>query len=329
MPFPGTFRSSFGQAVVGDRLYIAGGHLGPSHQYKRTAFSDEFHSVDIATGTDAQQLSPLKVPAQGFRLAATAGEIYAFGGFRYDEQLDYTDPDPNSFHWYARSTDVVWRYSLARDEWSAVGTLPRRRSSNVIGVHNNIVYMVGGWDGTPWIRNDYIGRLHSVCDAFDISTKKVLPQQILMPSPKRRAFTGAVLAGKLYIAGGLGVPTEDYPEGENFDEFSCYDMAHDTWSTSYYGQLPRLKTPLFSPGMGAVGDALVLTGGSEPNHRINQSVWLWKPGMPQWIENSVGLSAKVTFPEVVAASPNRALVFGGHSSTNPAGVWEYLPIDPV
>src|SRR5260221_9679753 len=311
MPFPGTPRSSFGHVVLDDRIYISGGHLGRYHHYPKGAFAAEFHSVDIATGSDVRPLRQMKIPTQGHRLTTFGDDIFSFGGFCYDEQLDY-GPDPNSFEWYARSSDAVWRYSIKTDEWFLFATLPRRRSSNVIGVTGNIAYLIGGWDGTPWARNDYVGRLHSVCELFDLAVGKVLPNEMLMPTPRRRAFTGIVLGGKLYVAGGVGAITDEYPEGQNFDEFASYDLATNTWSSSYYGQLPKLKRPLFSPGMGVVGKTLVLTGGSEPSHQRNQRIWLWKPGMPDWVENSSSLSEGVTFPEIVEAGPSKALAFGGH-----------------
>jgi hypothetical protein len=51
MPFPGTPRSSFGHAVEGGRVYLAGGHLGAFHRYPEEAFSAEFHSVDLGSGS--------------------------------------------------------------------------------------------------------------------------------------------------------------------------------------------------------------------------------------------------------------------------------------
>jgi N-acetylneuraminic acid mutarotase len=121
---PGAARSSFGHCVAGQSLFIAGGHLGKFHSYQRNSFTNELLRYDV--GTDSwRQLQPMPIAAQGFRMVEWRDDIYAFGGFVHENTLPSMT---------ARSTDGVYRYSIGKNEWSPIAEMPRRRSSNIIGL---------------------------------------------------------------------------------------------------------------------------------------------------------------------------------------------------
>jgi N-acetylneuraminic acid mutarotase len=325
--FPLPHRSSFGHAVVGDTLYIVGGHGGQAHSYLKQRFSASCHAVSLATGS-ATEIDPFPFGVQGNRLVEHNGEIYCFGGFRYEPGLDIGEGKNPPFDWYARSSNEVWAYSTYARHWRYVTNLPRPRSSNVAGKIGDRAYLVGGWDGTPWHREDFYGRYHTTVEVFDFNARAFLPGGVTIPEPRRRAFTGAVAGGKLWMVCGLGVSSpEGDPEGAKLDEFTSFDPAAG-WKTSSAGELPAFPVGLFSPGMCVLSDGtFVVTGGTDKNRKYNQQVWRWKPGWSGWVRNSKPLPAEVSFPELIPVDRRRVLVIGGHQRKDPAGLWELIDID--
>jgi N-acetylneuraminic acid mutarotase len=324
--FPGTPRSSFGQVVANNILYIIGGHVGLFHQYPLEAFSNEAHAVDLASG-HIRVLPRAPYSAEGDRLIAYQDEIFLFGGFRHEPGLDFGPGVP--WLWYARSSNETWAYSLTRNEWRFAATLPRPRSSHVAGRVGNKVYLIGGWDGTPWCPGDIFGRFHSTVEIFDLARGYFIASDVLMPTPQRRAFASVTVDNKIWMVCGLGVATPINQEGDYFDEFTMYDPIANEWRTSSNAQLPSFPKKLFSPGMCALNDVLVVMGGLDDKHIYNSDVYLWKKGTAAWVKNSKPLPAQVTFPELIPLADSRVLVVGGHGTKLPAALWEVVKIDTV
>jgi N-acetylneuraminic acid mutarotase len=324
--FPGTPRSSFGQVVVNDILYIIGGHVGLFHQYPLEAFSNEAHAVDLASG-HVRVLPHAPYAAEGDRLIAHGNEIFLFGGFRHEPGLDFGPGIP--WLWYARSSNEAWAYSLIQNEWRLAATLPRPRSSHVAGKVGNKAYLFGGWDGTPWQPGDIDGRFHFSVEIFDLTGGHFIASDVLMPPPQRRAFASTTVDNKIWMVCGLGAATQSNPEGDYFDEFTMYDPIANEWLTSSKAQLPSFPKRLFSPGMCALDDMLVVTGGLDEKHIYNREVFLWKKGATAWVTNSKSLPAEVTFPELIPLANNKILVVGGHGPKFPAALWEIIKIDSV
>jgi Kelch motif len=325
--FPGTLRSSFGQAVADNVLYLVGGHAGVYHRYPLEAFSNEAHAIDLTSGR-IRILPVAPYSVQGHRLVASQDEIFLFGGFRHEPGLDF-GPEGDQWLWYARSSNETWAYSLNRNEWRFAATLPRPRSSYVAGKVNGKAYLIGGWDGTPWQKGDIDGRFHATVEVFDLARGYFLASEILIPNPLRRAFTSATLDNKIWMICGIGVATDANPEGDRFDEFTMYDPIANNWRTSSKSELPAFPKKLFSPGMCALGEVLVATGGSDERHAVNDEVFLWKKGAAKWVRNSKTISSKVTFPELIPIAKEKILVIGGHGPSIPAGLYETLEIDEI
>ncbi len=336
MEFPAPFRSSFGVIKVGDRVYIAGGHVGKFHNYSELRFSSACHMLDLTTmkwlpirDYGASKSVAAAQVTQGLRLLEYGGQIYGFGGFSYEPSLDYQN-GTDSWQWYARSRTEIFRYSPKEDEWTLVGHLPRPRSSYVAGRVGDHGYLIGGWDGTPLEREDdygAFGRLYSTIEVFDFKSEKVVPTMLSIPSPMRRAFTATYNETRIVVAGGLGPATVNDPEGSKYDwvqSFSPNDAV--AWS-----DLPQLPMNLFSPGICEVSGTLVVAGGSRCDRRLNEDILLLKPGEKTWSLNSTRLSRTGTFIELVPLSGREVLVLGGHSGSRadpcPMGLCEILTID--
>lgn len=336
MQFPAPFRSSFGVVRVGNRVYIAGGHVGRFHNYSEPRFSSACHVLDLTT----MKWSPIRdygatksvaksQVTQGLRLLEYGGKIYGFGGFSYEPSLDYQDAaDP--WQWYARSRTEIFRYCPEDDEWSLLGHLPRPRSSYVAGRVGDRGYLIGGWDGTPIEREDDLGafgRLYSTIEVFDFKSEKIVPASLSIPSPMRRAFTATCNGTSIVVAGGLGPATVNDPEGSKYEWVQSFD-PNDANAWSY---LPLLPMNLFSPSICEVAGTLVVAGGSRYDRRPNEDVLLLKPGAKAWSPNSTRTSRTGTFLELIPLSSREVLVLGGHSGSradpNPLGLCEVLVID--
>jgi hypothetical protein len=336
MSFPQPLRSSFGMAKVGDLVFIAGGHTGRFHNYSKDRFSAACHVLDLGSmkwtairdyGSDKSGAKPL--PVQGVRLLEYGGYIYGFGGFCYDEALDYGVAN-DAWQWYARTRTEIFRYSPQDDEWALIGHLPRPRSSYVAGRIGDRGYLIGGWDGTPQVPVDEygaFGRFYSTIETFDFKTERVMPSEHTLPAPMRRAFTATCDSSRIIVAGGLGPATDNDPEGAKYDWVQVFQPgAQDEWS-----YLPMLPANLFSPGIGEVEGTLVVAGGSRYDRRPNEDLLLLKPGAKAWVPNTARPSRAGTFLELVPLQGREVLVLGGHSGSrqdpNPMGLCEKLAID--
>ena len=338
MNFPAPARSSFGVVRHEDTVYIAGGHVGGAHNYSRDRFSSDCHALDLSSKTwrpircygQSGDASTAQV-VQGVRLLEYGGKIYGFGGFSYEPALDFNNPkDP--WHWYARTRTEIYRYDPKADEWLLLGHLPRPRSSYVAGRIGDCAYLIGGWDGTPQQEvGEYgeFGRLYSPIEVFDFKNEKIVSSSFTLEGPMRRAFTSAVAGGsEILVAGGLGQATFGAPEAHKFNWVQAFSP---TTSPSWKYLLP-LPVNLFSPGLCVVDGTIVVAGGSLSNRKLNEKVFLLRPGATGWTTNSKQPSSTGTFIELIPITDREILVLGGHSGGQPEdsiplGLCEVLSID--
>lgn len=217
--------SSFGGVASNGWLYVYGGHIAPTHHYDTNAVSGKFHRLQLDVGTEWQPLE--SGPAlQGMNLAAHDGRIYRVGGMRPLNKAG----EPTDNH----SVADVFRFDLAAGKWSPLPALPEPRSSHDVVVHDNKLYVIGGWNmkgkaGNAW--REYI-------DVLDLSPEK--PTWKSIPQPfKRRALIAAVLDQKIYVVGGFD---------ENDDpslQVDIFDPAAGTWTRG--PDLPGKERNGFAP----------------------------------------------------------------------------------
>ena len=72
--------ASLGACVVGDHLYVHGGHVGATHVYSEETHSKNFLRVDLGKKNAKWEKLPVHVSVQGFGMVAYKGRIYRIGG---------------------------------------------------------------------------------------------------------------------------------------------------------------------------------------------------------------------------------------------------------
>src|SRR5215212_6392548 len=73
--------SSFGAAVVGDHVYVYGGHTGKAHTYSTETTLGDFHRLNLKQPEKWEDL-PGGPKLQGLALVAHGGKVYRVGGMQ-------------------------------------------------------------------------------------------------------------------------------------------------------------------------------------------------------------------------------------------------------
>jgi N-acetylneuraminic acid mutarotase len=210
--------TSFGAAVIGDTVYLAGGHLGESHEYNNADQSDELWSLELGTKSDSATNRSWKVVSkmprlQGLAMVAHGGKLYRVGGF----EARNTPEQPKDLH----SLASFARFDPATNQWTDLAPLPEGRSSLDAAVVGNDLYVVGGWKmsgkGTESVWHDTVWKA-------DLSKDTIAWQPVPSPGFQRRAITAAAHGGKLYVIGGMSSDNKVVPN------VSIFDPSSGTWS---------------------------------------------------------------------------------------------------
>jgi len=202
--------TSFGAAIVGDYLYVYGGHLGAAHHYSEEGQSGRFARLNLKEPGVWEEL-PSVPKRTGLAMVPHRGKIYRIGGFvaknkESEEQL-------------LVSTSDVAVYDPATSHWTELTPLPAGRSSHDAVVIGDKLYVVGGWslngrDDTQW---------HDSALVADLSHSTLAWESIPVPF-RRRALSVAEWHGKLVVIGGMqeaGGPTT---------AAAIFDPVASTWS---------------------------------------------------------------------------------------------------
>jgi hypothetical protein len=221
--------SSFGAAVLGDDLYVYGGHIGAAHSHSKDNLSLKFSRLNLKSASGWESL-PMGPGLQSPALVAHKNVLYRVGGLSCRNAAG--EPDE------LVSLADVERFDPQTNQWTPVTPLPEPRSSHDAVVVGDLLYVVGGWN----LGNDQ--KWHDTALVADLS-QPTLVWKKLPPQPfKRRALGVAHHAGRVYAIGGMS------ETGPSVD-VHYFDTAAQTWSAG-----PAV------PGMsGAPGDhAAVMNG---------------------------------------------------------------------
>lgn len=202
--------TSFGAAVLGDALFMYGGHTGGAHSYSTKEQSNTLTRLDLKTGEWSSVIDGPHL--QGLALVAHGGRLYRVGGF-----TAMNDEGEDHDLW---SQDSVACFSPDADAWVKLPSLPERRSSHDAAVVGDCIYVVGGWamqgeDSTEW---------HSTAWKMDLTKQEPAWESIAAPPFRRRAVALAAHDGKLFVVGGM------QEEGGPTVAVGVYDPATDEWS---------------------------------------------------------------------------------------------------
>ena len=211
--------TSFGAAVIGDWIYVYGGHFGQAHHYSNTSQSNELSRLNLRKPARWEPIA--KGPRlQGLAMVAHGGKLYRVGGFTAHNK-EAEDHD-------LRSVADFVRFDPQTKQWESLPPLPEPRSSHDAVVIHDKLYVAGGWqlggEEAKW---------HETAWVADLSQEKVLWQPLPKPSFQRRAFSLGHLNGKLYVVGGM------QEKGGPTTRVDVFDPASGMWS-----QGPSLIDPL-------------------------------------------------------------------------------------
>lgn len=270
--------ASFGAALVGDELYLIGGHIGRPHHHSRDNLSTGFYRLDMKKGGAWQEL-PGGVALQSVALVAHGKKVIRLGGLgarnRENEKEDL------------HSTDAVRRFDPETGAWTELPSLPEERSSHDAYVSGDTVYVLGGWrlagDETEWFKHGW---------TLDLADPKARWTKIEQPF-RRRALAVTACAGKVYAIGGIT------RKGDISSRVDIYDIAAETWSRA-----EDLPGPGFGAAAVPAGDSLYATDWKGGVHRLEaDGAWTTVADMhiPRF------------FHRLVAPGPDQLLAIAGAS----------------
>lgn len=207
LPHPVT---SFGGAVIGNNIYIYGGHAGDAHDYYLDGQSKSLWRLNLDGKPKWKEVS--QGPSlQGLAMVAHNGKLYRLGGFtaknkQGEEQDLWSVADAASF-------------DPAANQWADFPALPEPRSSFDAAVAGTKIYVIGGWQLQG--KGDSIW--HKTAYELDLSQAEPKWQKLAEPPFERRALSVAALGDKIYAIGGM---KQDGPT----TEVHAYDIASGQWS---------------------------------------------------------------------------------------------------
>ena len=267
---------NFGAAVLHNNLYIIGGCFNQGLQ-------ENIHPFGFCYNPRQDKWSTMGAMIRErcrFTLTECGGKLYAIGGS--SETIEMEDevsvekfcPDTDSWRVCSRLPpgnrsqhaavkidnkilvsggldhdtllDDLLEYSPQSDTWRLVTKMPRARADHSMLVHDDMIYMVGGW------RNGDEGRrLVREVDRYDMETDRWTVETGL-PIPRYHAGVTKV-AGKMFVIGGF---LEDQMMDRstrvtgkkllcvsvsipNFSILDCYDFNTGQWTveTQYPGDV--------------------------------------------------------------------------------------------
>ena len=202
--------TSFGAAVVGDRIFVIGGKSGKAHAYAKSYQNKDVFSLAINGSDKEWQTVGENHGLQGLAIVGYDGKVYRIGGLEARNKEDEDDD--------LHSVADFKQFDPSTKTWTDLPSLPQGRSSIDACVVGSEVYVVGGWtmgdDETEWA-TDML--------KFDLSNPSGKWETIDVPF-KTRALAVEAFKNQLVVVGGLkqkGGPT---------DEVHIYDLKTNQWS---------------------------------------------------------------------------------------------------
>ena len=275
MPFTGN-----GEGVVlGGRLFSIG--AGPSPERRVFAY-------DAATDSWSTNFDPMPTGRHALGVAADEvnNKLYVVGGWNgsYVSALEVFAPVPQAtltsiavtpsnpsinvsqtqqFTATGTFSDGTERVLTSGGAWATKTPMPTARWSSAVGVINNILYAVGGY-------NPSLGGHVTTVEAYNPATNTWASKNF-KPVPQTSAAFG-VINGILYLAGGTDCCV-------NIASLTAYDPTTDTWSTKAAMPTARGGNPV-----GAVMNGLLyVAGGSNAAWEALSTLEVYNPATNTWI----------------------------------------------
>ena len=209
-PIPQTV-TSFGAAVLGNSVYIYGGHTGRAHEYYAEAQARTLWKLDLKEPKAWEDLG--EGPGlQGLAMVAHGGKLYRMGGFTARNK----DGEESDL-WSQRTVSC---FDPARGVWTDLPELPEPRSSFDAAVLGDSIYVVGGWSMQGEKESGWLDTAYTL----DLSQSERKWQPLPKPPFQRRALSIAAHEGKIYAVGGMR------KKGGPSTRVDVFDPASQKWS---------------------------------------------------------------------------------------------------
>jgi N-acetylneuraminic acid mutarotase len=289
-PLPAATQEVYGTTWNGQVVVAGGLRSGPDSTRRFTTLSG---TARFDPSTDQWTEGPdLPAPRHHLVLGTAAGRVYGFGGF-VGESLrtgfQYRD-------------DV---YAFDGDQWGRVGAMPRPLGETVaLSLDDRIHLITGSLHGSGEENRGPTGT-HLVYDPGADAWSEARPAPTA-----RSSATGAVLDGRLYVAGGR---RREQGGITNLGTLERYDPDADAWTE---------VRPLPQPSGGLAGAALDGTlyvfGGEyfSDGGGVYPHTWAYDPAADAWTERPPmptprhGLAGVALDDRVFAVGGNTAAAIG-------------------
>jgi N-acetylneuraminic acid mutarotase len=247
--------TSFGAAVLGNDLYVYGGHFGEAHHYSEGGQSNEFRRISLTAENSDWELLPSGPKLTGLALVEHGGRLYRVGGFTAKNK---DDEDQNLW-----SQSSFAMFDPKAGSWTDLTPLPEGRSSHDAAVVDGKLYVVGGWnmagpDNTTW---------HKTALVCDLTQAELKWSELPSPNFERRAVSVAGCNGKLYVIGGME------SSSETTREVSAFDPATQNWTSG--PTLHGTGMEGFGTSAFAAGDRLIVTSMSGAVQMLSEDGTSW------------------------------------------------------
>lgn len=277
--------TSFGAAIIGEDLYVCGGHFGSAHHYSIEGQSNELNRLSLKAEKGAWEKLPEGLKLTGLALVAHAGKLYRVGGFTA-QNAEQAEQD-------LRSQTSFAAYDPASKKWTDLAPLPEGRSSHDAAMLDGKLYVIGGWklagsEPTVW---------HKSALVCDLTKDSPTWEEIASPPFQRRALSVAAFDGKIYAVGGM-------QEAGGFTmRVDAYDPKTNTWSAA---------PSILGSGMDGFGTSAFANKNALVVTTMSGSIQRLTPGANQW--ELVGqLQSPRFFHRQLATVDGDMLIVGGAS----------------
>jgi N-acetylneuraminic acid mutarotase len=251
VPHPVT---SFGGAVIGDYIYIYGGHEGDAHDYYIEGQSKSLWRLNVVGKPEWKEVA--QGPSlQGLAMVAHDGKLYRLGGFtaknsKGEDQDLWSVADAASF-------------DPASSKWTALPALPEPRSSFDAAVANSKIYVIGGWQ----MQGNKDSVWHKTAYELDLEQAEPKWKALTVPPFQRRALSVATFEDRVYAIGGM---KQDGPS----TEVHVFDIASGEWSPG--PAIPGKGMEGFGSSAYAVGGKLYVSTFSGMLYRLSDDTQSWE-----------------------------------------------------
>jgi Kelch motif len=290
---------SFGASVLGDWLYVYGGHTGKTHKYSTETTAKHFRRLSLREGGLWEEL-PCGPALQGVTLMAHNGRLYRIGGM-----APHNPPGaPNDLV----SVADFARFDPASKIWTDLPRLPTARSTHDSVVVGNKIYVIGGWsmNGGGSAQAEFL----DTALVFDLVRPGAEWETLPAPPFRRRALAVGAIEGKVYAIGGLS------EAGKVVKAVDVFDPTVQTWS--HGPDLPGSKRQGFAPSAFGVGGKLYVSGIDGQLLRLGSRKDCWE------------VVGKLAMPRLthrlLPGIANDLLAVGGSALGAPISVIESIPL---